>query len=398
MRRREFLRAGLPGLAGLTLPGLLALRARAGSTPRGERTALLVVWLQGGASHLETYDPKPDAPAEIRGPFGSIATKAEGVRVSELLPLPRRGGRQVRDPPLALAHGVLPPAGQSADVHGAPGAGAQAQARAPRPDVHRAPGAGRPEPRVPAYVGVNPIPYLGSAYLGPAYEPFAVHGDPNAPDFSGPRDRPADAGGGRPAGRPHGARGAASTGSAARSTTGRSRTTFDAFQRQAFTLLTGPEARRAFDLEPRRPAAPRPLRPQHLGPALPAGPAAGRGGRRPRHDEPRRPALRPGRQLGRPRRQPPRLRRHEGALPVLRPGRRRPDRGHPRARPRPPRARRGHRRVRPHAEDQLRQGLGLRRDAAGPRPLAPRRLAAVQRRAGSRAGRSSAPPTATGPT
>ena len=45
-----------------------------------------MVWLQGGASHLETYDPKPDAPAEIRGPFGPIATKAEGVRISELLP------------------------------------------------------------------------------------------------------------------------------------------------------------------------------------------------------------------------------------------------------------------------------------------------------------------------
>ena len=84
MRRRAFLSAGLTGLASLSLPGLLALRARA-ATP-GERTALLVVWLQGGASHLETYDPKPDAPSEMRGPLGSIATCAEGVRISELLP------------------------------------------------------------------------------------------------------------------------------------------------------------------------------------------------------------------------------------------------------------------------------------------------------------------------
>src|SRR5437764_1895248 len=84
MRRREFLRAGL---AGLSLADVLALRARAGTRPAGERTALLVVWLQGGASHLETYDPKPDAPAEVRGPFGAIATRAEGVRIGELLPL-----------------------------------------------------------------------------------------------------------------------------------------------------------------------------------------------------------------------------------------------------------------------------------------------------------------------
>jgi hypothetical protein len=83
MRRRECLRAGL---AGLSLPDVLALRAQAGARPAGERTALIVVWLQGGASHLETYDPKPDAPAEVRGPFGSIATRASGVRVSEPLP------------------------------------------------------------------------------------------------------------------------------------------------------------------------------------------------------------------------------------------------------------------------------------------------------------------------
>ena len=86
MHRREFLRLGLAGLANLTLPELLAQRARAGTSAAGDRTAVIVVWLQGGASHLETYDPKPDAPAEIRGPFGSIATKVPGVRFCEHLP------------------------------------------------------------------------------------------------------------------------------------------------------------------------------------------------------------------------------------------------------------------------------------------------------------------------
>src|SRR5207248_5570447 len=50
------------------------------------RTAVIVVWLRGGASHLETYDPKPDAPAEYRGPYKALATRTPGLRVGELLP------------------------------------------------------------------------------------------------------------------------------------------------------------------------------------------------------------------------------------------------------------------------------------------------------------------------
>ena len=63
--RREFLRLGLAGLAGLTWPELLRQRAQAGRQQARKDTALLVVWLHGGASHLETYDPKPDAPAAL---------------------------------------------------------------------------------------------------------------------------------------------------------------------------------------------------------------------------------------------------------------------------------------------------------------------------------------------
>src|SRR3954470_17353106 len=83
--RREFLRTSLAGFASLSLPGVMRLRAASPPTA-GERTALIVVWLRGGASHLETYDPKPDAPAEFRGPFGAIATRTPGLRVGELLP------------------------------------------------------------------------------------------------------------------------------------------------------------------------------------------------------------------------------------------------------------------------------------------------------------------------
>src|SRR5437867_4106229 len=84
--RREFLHAGLAAFGRLSLPGLFHLRVQAGVTEPRQRTAVIVVWLRGGASHLETYDPKPSAPSEYRGPYAAIATKTPGLRVSELLP------------------------------------------------------------------------------------------------------------------------------------------------------------------------------------------------------------------------------------------------------------------------------------------------------------------------
>src|SRR6266446_6410185 len=85
--RREFLRLGLAGLGGLTWPELLRCRAEAApSRTRQDGSALLVVWLHGGASHLETYDPKPSAPSEYRGPYRAIPTCVPGMQISELLP------------------------------------------------------------------------------------------------------------------------------------------------------------------------------------------------------------------------------------------------------------------------------------------------------------------------
>src|SRR6266487_3745120 len=84
--RREFLRAGLAAFGTLSLPGLLRLRAESPSASPRARTAVILVWLRGGASHLETYDPKPDAPSEYRGPYAAVATKTPGLRVGELLP------------------------------------------------------------------------------------------------------------------------------------------------------------------------------------------------------------------------------------------------------------------------------------------------------------------------
>ena len=85
--RRWFLQTGLAGLAGLSLPDLLRCRAQAAAASRADRKAVILIWLSGGPSQLDTWDPKPDAPGEVRGPFGSIATKVPGVRISEYFPL-----------------------------------------------------------------------------------------------------------------------------------------------------------------------------------------------------------------------------------------------------------------------------------------------------------------------
>src|SRR5450432_3329489 len=86
--RRGFLQTGLAGLAGLSLPALLQQHALAAATGKATRkTSVILFWLSGGPSHLDMWDPKPDAPREIRGPFGHIPTKLPGVHVCEHLPL-----------------------------------------------------------------------------------------------------------------------------------------------------------------------------------------------------------------------------------------------------------------------------------------------------------------------
>jgi uncharacterized protein (DUF1501 family) len=84
--RRTFLKVGALLSGGLTLPNLLRCRAAAATDGAKARSAILV-YLAGGPSHFETLDPKPDAPAEIRGPFKPIPTAVPGLQISETLPL-----------------------------------------------------------------------------------------------------------------------------------------------------------------------------------------------------------------------------------------------------------------------------------------------------------------------
>src|SRR5206468_7104964 len=83
LTRRDFLHAGSLTALGLGLPGLHALQAR-GAVATDRDVNCILLFLVGGPSQLDTWDMKPEAPEEIRGPFQPIATKVPGVQVAEI--------------------------------------------------------------------------------------------------------------------------------------------------------------------------------------------------------------------------------------------------------------------------------------------------------------------------
>src|SRR5262245_6643957 len=176
--RRWFLQTGLAGLAGLSLPALLRCRAQA-AAGRADRKAVILIWLSGGPSQLDTWDPKPAAPSEVRGPFGSTATKVPGVRVSEYFPL-----QATIVDRLALVRSVDCRA--STDHFPAPmQAGnpfAQRSKIDPHIGTHPSMGSvaarfrGPNDPAMPAFVGMADLnlffaDVLGASPMGGAYEP-----------------------------------------------------------------------------------------------------------------------------------------------------------------------------------------------------------------------------------
>jgi uncharacterized protein (DUF1501 family) len=250
-RRREFLRAGLAAFGSLSLPGLFRLRA--GVAPPRERTAVIVVWLRGGCSHLDTYDPKPDAPVEYRGPFRPLATRTPGLRVSELLPRHAQISNHftiLR----SMAHtGGGHPAGSLQLLSGDPDA--QDKPRPVYPDFMSVANRLRFDPHrsLPNYIGVNPIVrydgfvIAGPAYLGESYGPFSVTGDPNAPTYRVPNIGPVDP---QQEQRLTGRTTLHRDLDSLRRHLDRSRAieSMDHFQEQALNLLTSREAAAAFDL------------------------------------------------------------------------------------------------------------------------------------------------------
>jgi hypothetical protein len=191
--RRAFLQVGSLGALGLTLGDLLALRANA-QAAEGPARAVIFLWLWGGPSHLDTFDMKPDAPLEYRGPFEPIATKIPGVRICELLPgLARRADR------FALLramhhesndHGVAGTIALTGNIAGAVGLGGAVNAAAMRPSTGAIVGRLRPGKTgpgtLPPYVilgnqlhqGLKRAVGEGGGSLGSPFDPFRVDYEP----------------------------------------------------------------------------------------------------------------------------------------------------------------------------------------------------------------------------
>jgi hypothetical protein len=250
------MQVGLTGFASLSWPGLLKLRAENALKPKAERTAVIMVFLPGGQSHVDTYDPKPDIGSEYRGPFKTIATKVPGTRFTELLPMNAK---------IADKFTVLRSMNQAAGGHPA----GTMQMLSGDPDVRDKPKVklpdwmavtnylrskeGKRSNPLPNYVGVNPpLEYNGPAYLGDAYSPFSVTDDPNRPNFEVPNIGLSDDAETR----------RLSDRVVLRKSLDKMERAFDRegelgaldeFETQAMTLLTNPKTRDAFDLSKEEP-------------------------------------------------------------------------------------------------------------------------------------------------
>jgi hypothetical protein len=182
--RRAMLRAGLLGAWGLGLDDLLRLRAQsaeAGSSPPAKARNCILIWLAGGPSHLDTFDPKPDASADVRGEFKAIETAVPGVRISEVFP--RLAKAMDR---LTLVRSVTSPEADHDRAAHHLLTGYRPSPALVYPSFGSAVAKAREEKRgaLPPYVAVPEAPIFStSGYLTPAYDPFAASGDPNQPGF-----------------------------------------------------------------------------------------------------------------------------------------------------------------------------------------------------------------------
>lgn len=189
--RREFVRSGLVGLSSLGLADLFALESRAevAGRPVASNKALLVVWLWGGPSHMETFDLKPLAPPEYRGEFRPIATNVPGIEISEHLPL--LAARADKFALIRSCHHDSP--GHVSSTHtmltGYPGELAEAPPFRPKyPDVWAVTNhvLGQRTAGMPPHIVLPTMRYHGASYLGQQLEPLVVAGDPNEPSFAMP--------------------------------------------------------------------------------------------------------------------------------------------------------------------------------------------------------------------
>jgi Protein of unknown function (DUF1501) len=181
--RREVLRIGSLGFLGLGLDEWFRLRAMAGSklSETTKVRSCILIWLAGGPSHIDTFDPKPAATADVRGEFKPIATSVPGLQISEVFP----NLAKVMDRMTLIRSMTSPEADHDRAAHHL------LTGYRPSPALVY-PGYGSVVSKVreasrgmlPPYVAVPDAPiYASSGYLTPAYDPFSVSGDPNQETF-----------------------------------------------------------------------------------------------------------------------------------------------------------------------------------------------------------------------
>lgn len=249
--RRAFLCQALAGIGTLNLPTILRLRAQAGTAAARSDTSLIFLWQDGGPSHFETFDPKPLAPAEVRGELQAIPTSLAGVQFCEVLPrLARLAGKLTIVRSLHQPHSGHPD-GSRYFLTGY--VDANSTGGSAYPDlgavIHRL--RSQRGGALPEYVAMGPYaPGLhrgGPAYLGAAYKPFVAQGDPAAPDFRIDHFRPHALNSGVRLQERQLLRARFDT-MASPDHTGQTEAT-DLFRRRSLDLLTSPAATAAFDLD-----------------------------------------------------------------------------------------------------------------------------------------------------
>ena len=250
--RRGFVKAGFLGMAGLSLANLLRIeqQAKAAGKPVSREKSVIILWMRGGPSQHETWDPKPDAPVEYRGAFGAMPTKVPGIQICDLLPMsaklmdkwsiirslhPNDAGHSRGDQ--ICFTGYNP--GLRDDLNYYPSCGSIVARQL-----------GDKNPQLPAYVVIpRGMPGTGPAYLGKKYAAFETETDPAQPGpFSLPNFSPVE---GVSFDRLEGRRSLLSGFDKLRRDVDNSGVieAMDGFQKQAWNIVSGSVARTAFDLD-----------------------------------------------------------------------------------------------------------------------------------------------------
>lgn len=259
-RRRLLTLGSTRLLGGLTLPTLLHLQAQAATPFAPKAKACIFFLLEGGPSHIDMWDMKPDAPKEIRGPFNPISTVVPGTQISQLMPM----CAQIADKYTILrSHSHADNAHQTGRhwlMTGYPPSFADGQAKGvPFNELYPSLGSivSRelgPGGEVPPYIELpNPLGPGGPGFYGAAYAPFTINNDPSQPDFKvQDLDAPASVSSERFARRRKLLAETEALAAASTPVSGPAQK-LTAFYEKAMEIVTSPKARAAFNLAAEKP-------------------------------------------------------------------------------------------------------------------------------------------------